>query len=460
MVDRPLDKAITQRTVLSFVSSVFDPIGLVAPYTVKARLLLKDIWRISGQKWDDDLPEEIKKQFLEWHSGLHLLGSLTIPRIYFTEPFDQIELHMFGDSSQDVFCAVAFLRARLASSHQTELAFVFGKARVAPMKALSIPKLELQAALLATRLKQEILKGLTFKVTDIFMWTDSTNVLQWLHSCSKLPVFVGNRTGEILESTTTDQWHHILSGDNPADTGTRGISSEALKKSSWVIGPSILRTTDWPFKSDTRVIDKIRLKGPSCDIDICPENLSNFVVDVLTEKNRPFGKWERFNSIVKYKRTVTFLLGWLPSHKHFRSSMLEITDPSEMDIAEQKLIYLSQGETFPSELKLLRAGKVITRNSRIANYSPFIGPAVILRSTGCISRLVNSDFDSKHPIILDAGHAVVRLLVQHLHVRNFHQGLDYMRALVNLKYVVLNLRWLLRNIETSCIACRNAKRKQ
>ena len=79
-VDRPLNKAITQLTVLSFVFSVFDPIGLVAPYTVKDRLLLKDIWRISGQKWDDDLPHETKKQFLEWHSGLRLLGSLTIPR--------------------------------------------------------------------------------------------------------------------------------------------------------------------------------------------------------------------------------------------------------------------------------------------------------------------------------------------------------------------------------------------
>ena len=152
----------------------------------------------------------------------------------------------------------------------------------------------------------------------------------------------------------------------------------------------------------------------------------------------------QFNSkIVKYKRTVAFLLRWLPSHIHFRSSILEITDPCEMDIAEQKLIYMSQGEKFPSELKLLKSGKVITRNSRIAKYSPFIGPAGILRSTGRISRLVNSDFDSKHPIILDARHAVVRLLVKHLHLRNFHHSLDYMRAVVNLKYVVLNLQWLL-----------------
>ena len=159
----------------------------MAPYTKNARLLLKDIWRISGQKWDNDLPEEIKKQFLERHSGLHLLGSLTIPRSYFTDPFDRIELHLLGDSPQDVFCAVAFLRARLASSHQTKLAFVFGKARLAPVKALSIRKLELQVALLATRLKKENLKGLTFNITDIFMWTDSTTVLQWPNSCNKYP---------------------------------------------------------------------------------------------------------------------------------------------------------------------------------------------------------------------------------------------------------------------------------
>ena len=99
VVDRPLDKTITQRTVLSFVSSVFDPIGLVAPYAVKTRLLLKDIWRISVLKWDDDLLEGIKKQFFEGYSGLHWLGSLIIPRSYLTDPFDQIEFHMFDDSS-------------------------------------------------------------------------------------------------------------------------------------------------------------------------------------------------------------------------------------------------------------------------------------------------------------------------------------------------------------------------
>ena len=122
-VDRPLDKAITQRTVLSFVSSVFDPVGLLARYTVRARLFLKDIWKTSGQSWDDELSEDIREKFLEWHSGLPLLGQLTIPRCYFTEPVDQSELHMFGDSSQDVFCAVGFCFCVRDSRVRTKLKF-------------------------------------------------------------------------------------------------------------------------------------------------------------------------------------------------------------------------------------------------------------------------------------------------------------------------------------------------
>ena len=178
-VDRPLDKAKTRRTVLSFVSSVFDPVGLVAPYIIRARLLHKDIWKISGQSLDDELPEDIRDKFLEWHSGLPLLGQLAIPRCYFTESVDQIELHMFSDSSQDVFCAVEFLRARLSSSHKTQTSFNFDKARVAPMKALSLPKLEPQAALLATRLKDDILTALTVSINHVYMLTDSTKFLHW-----------------------------------------------------------------------------------------------------------------------------------------------------------------------------------------------------------------------------------------------------------------------------------------
>ena len=274
---------------------------------------------------------------------------------------------MFGDSSQDVFCAVEFLRARLSSLHKTHISLIFGKSRVVPMKALSIPKLELQTALRATRLKDDIMTALTVRIIHFYMWTDSTTVLRWLNSTKKLPVFVTNSIGEILNSTPFDEWHHVLSGNNPADTGTRGISSEALKDNSSVIGPSSLRTADWPLLPDESVINKVRLNGPSSDVNNCLETSSSFVTDVTSIIHPEHGfNWEKFRSFTRYERVVAFILRMLPSNKHFRGKDLRITDPTEVDIAETKLIHLDGMEPFPAELKTLIAGKPIKNSIKIA----------------------------------------------------------------------------------------------
>ena len=108
---------VTQRVVLSLVSSVYDPIGLVAPYTVKARLLLKDIWILSGQQWDDDLPPDIVTKFLDWTQELPALSDIAIARTYFQGKVEALELHIFGDSSQEVFSAVVFLRGKVISGN-------------------------------------------------------------------------------------------------------------------------------------------------------------------------------------------------------------------------------------------------------------------------------------------------------------------------------------------------------
>ena len=225
------------------------------------------------------------------------------------------------------------------------------------------------------------------------MWIVSTTVLQWLNSTEKLPVFLANRVGKILESITIDEWHHILSVENPADASTRGgggggwIFSEALKNNSCVIGPRILRTTNWPFIPDERAINKISLKGPSCDVDNCLETSSSFVTDVTSIKLSEHGfNWERFSSFTRYKRVVAFMLRMLPSHKRFRGKDLRITDPTEPDIAESKLIHLARMESFPFELKTLTAGKPIKNSSKIATYLPFICPAGIICSIGRIVR--------------------------------------------------------------------------
>ena len=150
---------------------------------------------------------KFKKKFIKWHTGLPVLGRLTI----FDTPVDQIELHMFGDSSQDVFCSVAFLRGRSVVTNEGKI-FFFGKDRVASMKTFSTLKLELQAPLLTSRLRLQMKKFLEIKIKSLYMWTDSTTVLQWLNSTSKLPLFVAYRVSKNLESNIFDEWFHVFSG--------------------------------------------------------------------------------------------------------------------------------------------------------------------------------------------------------------------------------------------------------
>ena len=128
------------------------------------------------------------------------------------------------------------------------------------MKAMTIQKLLLQAALLAARLKQDICRALTLHVNKTFMWTDSTIVLQWLHSTTKQPKFLANRVCEILEHTSVDEWNHVASSDNPADAGTRGMSAKVLQSSTCVRSPHFLRTKEFPFDPSTEVVKSIKLK--------------------------------------------------------------------------------------------------------------------------------------------------------------------------------------------------------
>ena len=436
--------------MLSTVSAVFDPLGLVAPFTVVARVLLKDIWKIKGQQWDDPLPEDLSQRFNDWCTGLPLLQELTIPRAFFPGPIDELELHMFGDSSQDVFCAVGFLRARCCQSSSTELSFVVGKARVAPMKAMTIPKLELQAALLAARLRRKILDALTIEVPQSFMWTDSTTVLQWLASVDRQPVFVANRVAEILESTTIDQWFHVPTADNPADVGTRGIAADALAESSWVKGPGFLRTSDWPFqpsKGSMYIAPKVETATES--------EVPSQAFPVSSSIDEPVIVWARFSSYTKLIRIVAYVLRLSPRFRHFRTFSSKIEDPAELDNAEKRLLYLSQMESFPDDISAVTSNKSVKSGKlRLPSYSPFLGSDNLLRSQSRLRRLADVSYDLKHPVLLDGKHPLISLMLVHLHRRYHHLGLDYVRAQVAQKFIILKIRAVLRTVRYRCTLCR------
>ena len=218
-----IGKTITQRLVLSTVSSVFDPIGLVAPFTIRARLLLKQLWKRTCQQWDEEIPEDSQASFLEWYSELENNSKIAVPRAFFSKLNGLYELHVFGNASAEAFAAMAYLRQRATEGDKrSQTAFIIGKPRVAPMKLLTIPKLELQAALLASHLKRFVEDSVTIPINKVSLWTDSSTACQWIRSfASKHLVFLANRLSEILELTAVDQWKFVPGSLNAADCSTR-----------------------------------------------------------------------------------------------------------------------------------------------------------------------------------------------------------------------------------------------
>ena len=145
-------------------------------------------------------------------------------------------------------CIVAYFRAETDAGN--EVSFVLGKCGVAPIKQSSIPPLELKAALYSVRLRKLIVEEHDLLIDSVTHWTDSITVLQRLHSADRRQnVFVANRTAEILEASTIDEWKHIRGELNPSDIGTRGITIEKLCESDWLSGPTWLKdkSENWPI---------------------------------------------------------------------------------------------------------------------------------------------------------------------------------------------------------------------
>ena len=318
---------------------------------------------------------------------------------------------------------------------------------------MTVPKLELQAALLAARLKREILQALTVTVNQVFMWTDSTTVLQWINSNEKQPIFVANRVCEILEYTSVDQWNHVATKDNPADAGTRGMSAEVLQLSSWVNGPHFSTNSSFPFVPNKDVINNIKLGVNQAVIIKDTVSLATSVKKQTTPVLSLF-PFDKFSSYQKYLRIAAYVLRLLPKHAGYRNPDGSITDPTELDEAERHLHYLVQGESFEAERKDLLDNKFVKRSSRIAPRSPFISPNGLIRSSGRIKRLIEVGLNVKYPIILDARYPFLKLFLEHTHIKHYHQGVEHLRSIVQEHYTVLKLRSSLRSIKAHCLRCR------
>lgn len=464
-----LPESLTKRIVLSHLMRVYDPLGMLAPIIVKGRILFQNQWR-SNASWDTQLSSSEVSRWFEWFQELSKVAAIRIPRWYCSsnnlEPIYR-ELHVFSDASELAYACVAYWRLVYADGF-IRLALISSKARVTPLKPTSIPRLELQAALIASRLAITIKNSHKKVSTRTVFWTDSMTVLGWLRSDARtFKPFVAHRIGEISENTSVKDWKWVPTGLNVADDATRLKPINLTAEHRWFLGPSfLLKPCDnWPVEPTGQPPVREELKQAA-------EPMA--VHWVVTADFSHFNKWSRLvrstarvlQVVAKFRTILERLRKPDSNTTAERRNRRAVTSASTtlipltaelMDAAEAQIWQRVQSETFAEEIQCLESGQPIKKSSRLAKLSPVMGTDKLLRLVGRIRAVQDIDPSSKFPILLDSQHPAVHLLVQHYHRIAGHANNQMVINEIRQKYWLLRLRNTVRTVANKCLFCRIRK---
>ena len=236
---------------------LYDPLGLAAPVTLLAKCQLQRLWQLKID-WDAQLPDTELLEWRRWKATLPALSDVKIPRCYkfniisktslptsLPRKVTDVQLHNFRDASNSGYVAASYIRTTF-SDGTVACALVFGKSRAAPLRRITVPRLELQAAVLSVRIGEMVQHEIEMEFTQICYWTDSEIVLKYIQNESKqYTVYVGNRVMEIREKSQLSQWRYCPSKENPSDDASRGLNPVNLtSECRWLNGPSFLKKAE------------------------------------------------------------------------------------------------------------------------------------------------------------------------------------------------------------------------
>ena len=228
------EKTCTRRGMLSVIGSVYDPLGMSAPFVLQGRLILQEMTR-RQLGWDDAAPDDLAAQWSEWLEDIALLSQVCLPRCMKPEGFGSVascELHHFSDASSRGYGVVTYLRFTNTCG-KVHCSFVFGKSRLASLKGMTIPRLELTAAVLAARVDVMLRRALQFQIDRSVFWTDSTTVIRYVRNeHTRFHVFVANRVAVIRDASSPEQWRYVDSSQNPADDADVRSGSDCQRPST------------------------------------------------------------------------------------------------------------------------------------------------------------------------------------------------------------------------------------
>lgn len=433
----------TKRQILSEISKIYDPLQYLAPIIVVAKLVMQELWSLKTD-WDELVPSDFLKRWINYRDSLLQISVISIPRILIeSSSIKNLQLHLFADSSEKAYGCCAYI----CSSSPNDIVFsnlVCAKSKVAPLKTISLPRLELCAALLAVDLAHKLQETMKVPISKIFYWTDSTIVLSWIAKpASQWKIFVANRVSKIQEYSSVQQWHHVPSHDNPADIISRGCSPSYLANNvlywhgpSWLTKPPYL----WPSLTSAPTIE-------------LPEAKQVAKAHVISETNPLLHQFSTFHKLV---RVMAYILRW---------KYLVVDQPlcprpyltaSELSNATTKILLLTQQETFSEELRLLSKGLPLHRNSRLLPLSPYLDKDGLIRVGGRLSN-ANLEENKKHPIILPSKHHVTKLIIRQFHYQNLHVGTRTLLYLIREHYWPINGVHEINSVVRRCIPCFRAK---
>lgn len=219
---------------MSVVGSVYDPLGFLAPFVLPAKLILRDLCR-EKITWDVEIVGKKAERWLSWLKDLQKLANFSVSRCIKPAGFGHVktfQLHHFADASENRYGTVTYLL--LTNDHnQRSCTFMMGKSRVAPLKQVTIPRMELTAATIPVKMDRMLRQELQINLEESNFWTDSITVLRYIENDSTrfFKTFVANRISLIREASKPSQWRYVSSADNPADQASRGLNADNLIES-------------------------------------------------------------------------------------------------------------------------------------------------------------------------------------------------------------------------------------
>ncbi|UYV83279.1 hypothetical protein LAZ67_23000393 [Cordylochernes scorpioides] len=216
------EKSITKRSILSACHRIFDPIQFTCPATIKIKKMVQDAWK-ENKSWDEQLNEDRRVEFIKWRKQALELDQIKIPR-WILPIKERTTLHVFCDASAIAYATVIFMRIENASV--IVVRFVEARNRLATIKRITIPRLELLACLIGARLLVHVLENLEESPEKIQCWTDSSPALYWIQQQENWAQFVSNRVKEITTLTKSEDWNHVAGKHNPADLPSRAKKPE------------------------------------------------------------------------------------------------------------------------------------------------------------------------------------------------------------------------------------------